>query len=183
VWGRLRGQVGGPSFFPIFLTLCSGQIVLIMAAKLLMRGARFSLGEYIGAAVMSLGMAIVVLSKSSIASPAAASPAAGSATSDDGNQIGAAAILLLGLLVLGVQKVLQEGAFEAYGRDAATVGDHGSHPMGPHPIQPTDPTRTPSMAPHGTPPPASTAHTVHALPTPSSGALCSRAPMHVPLVW
>ena len=42
-------KVGGAAFFPIFLTMCSGQITFIMATKFLWKGLRYSAGEIIGA--------------------------------------------------------------------------------------------------------------------------------------
>ena len=123
-------QIGGPSFFPILLTMCSGQIVLIMAANLSMTGARYSVGEVLGAVIMSAGMGMAVHAKMQ----AAASSAAAAATSwtawatgspvpsSEGDLTLAAGVLLLGLFVLGLQKVLQEKAFDRFGK-VGTVGE------------------------------------------------------------
>jgi hypothetical protein len=121
-------RLGGAAFFPIFLTLCSGQIVLIMVAKLMMHGARYSLGEILGAFIMSAGMAVTVLAKLSACSGGGGGGA--TAAADDGGagaaggRLGlATAVLLVGLYVLGVQKVLQEKAFERFGKGHATVSE------------------------------------------------------------
>jgi hypothetical protein len=127
-------KIGGPSFFPIFLTICSGQIVLIMLAKLTLTGARYSAGEIFGAALMSVGMATVVTAKmratAAVAAPVLvgkaakkaarkAAEAAAAAAAEAGGSLGiAAGVLLFGCYVLGIQKVLQEQAFEKFGKGA-----------------------------------------------------------------
>ena len=130
-------QIGGPSFFPILLTMCSGQIVLIMAANLSMTGARYSVGEVLGAVIMSAGMGMAVHAKMQASSSSSAAAATtswsvwtiiggGSPTTSseaaEGNIALAAGVLLLGLYVLGVQKVLQEKAFDRFGK-VGTVGE------------------------------------------------------------
>ena len=123
-------QIGGPSFFPILLTMCSGQIVLIMAANLSMTGARYSVGEVLGAVIMSAGMGMALHAKmQATASSAAAAATSWTAwatgspvTPSEGDLALAARVLLLGLFVLGVQKVLQEKAFDRFGK-VGTVGE------------------------------------------------------------
>ena len=108
-----------------------------MAAKLSMTSARYSVGEVLGAVIMSAGMGMAVHAKmqaSSSSSAAAAttswsvwttlgggSPIASSEAAE-GNIALAAGVLLLGLYVLGVQKVLQEKAFDRFGK-VGTVGE------------------------------------------------------------